>query len=575
VKERAAAEAVLAPKVRGTLALAGAFGDLPLDAVVLCGSVTGVAGGFGQVDYCGANAFLDAVAQAGTAFAGPILSVDWGNWLEVGMAAEVVAPSAFRALQRGVVSTPMTHPILTTAHQDPASGTAWCTGTIGPRTHWVLDEHRLAGRAVLPGTGHLATVVAAARAIGTGDGLVELRDVALLEPLAVDDDSQAEVRVAFADGGDDLDFQLTSRSAGRDRAHVRGTVARVPAGPAPVHDLAAIRARCHVAAVAQEVTFSHTQLFTFGPRWRSLGRVDVGLAEELARLEAPGVVAAELDRWGGLHPALLDEAVSFAATRVNGKFLPMGYGRLLVRSPLSGRLWSHLRFRETDSDEILVVDVAMLDDDGTELVSVTELVLRRIDADAVRADLSVPTRAAVTVAPVTDAKGIAPADGVAALRRLLATGIGPQVLVTPAHARDAIAGARALTQRTVEEELTQAASERPERTLEGEYLAPGTELERALCDLWQDALGLDRVSVTDDFFEAGGNSLVAVQLLAGIRKETGERLPMRALFDASTVARMAGVIEGLRAAGPVGGDADEPPIVPLSREATLSRGETR
>jgi malonyl CoA-acyl carrier protein transacylase/NADP-dependent 3-hydroxy acid dehydrogenase YdfG len=77
VKERAQAEAVLAPKVRGTFALAAAFGDLPLRAVVLCASLTGVAGGFGQVDYCGANAFLDAVAQAGTAFSGPIVSIDW------------------------------------------------------------------------------------------------------------------------------------------------------------------------------------------------------------------------------------------------------------------------------------------------------------------------------------------------------------------------------------------------------------------------------------------------------------------------------------------------------------------
>jgi acyl transferase domain-containing protein len=51
VKERAQAEAVLGPKLRGALALARVFGDLPLHSVVLCSSVTGVAGGFGQVDY--------------------------------------------------------------------------------------------------------------------------------------------------------------------------------------------------------------------------------------------------------------------------------------------------------------------------------------------------------------------------------------------------------------------------------------------------------------------------------------------------------------------------------------------
>ena len=570
VKERAQAEAVLAPKVRGTLALATAFGDLPLRAVVLCASLTGVAGGFGQVDYCGANAFLDAVAQAGTVFVGPVVSIDWGSWLEVGMAAEVAAPSAFRAFQRGLVSTPMSHPVLATAHLDPASGVAWCSGTIGPRTHWVLDEHRMAGRAVMPGTGHLATVVAAARAIGDGSGLVALRDVALLEPLTVGDDSQAEIRVAFSDGGDDLDFQLTSRSAGHDRAHVRGTLTRLAAGPAPTHDLPAIRARCCVSTVEQDVTFSHTELFTFGSRWRSLRRVHVGVAEEIALLEAPNAVTAELDQWDGLHPALLDEAVSYAATRVSGKFLPMGYGRLVVRSPLPSRFWSHLRFRDTDSDEILVVDVVMLAEDGTELLSIAELVLRRIDVGSVRDGLSLPVQATAVPPAVTEANGIAPANGVEAMRRILAATPGPQVLVTPTHVRAAIAGARALTQQTVEERLELAASERSERTLEGEHVAPGTELERALCDLWCSALGLDRISVHDDFFEVGGNSLVAVQLLAGIRIQTGERVPMRTLFEASTVARMAAEIEKLRTAGPAGGGVDEPPITALPRKAATT-----
>jgi acyl carrier protein len=319
--------------------------------------------------------------------------------------------------------------------------------------------------------------------------------------------------------------------------------------------------------VEQDVTFSHTELFTFGSRWRSLRRVHVGVAEEIALLEAPDVVTAELDQWDGLHPALLDEAVSYAATRVSGKFLPMGYGRLVVRSPLPSRFWSHLRFRDTDSDEILVVDVVMLAEDGTELLSIAELVLRRIDVGSVRDGLSLPVQATAVPPAVTEANGIAPADGVEAMRRVLAATPGPQVLVTPTHVRAAIAGARALTQQTVEERLELAASERSERTLEGEHVAPGTELERALCDLWCSALGLDRISVHDDFFEVGGNSLVAVQLLAGIRIQTGERIPMRTLFEASTVARMAAEIEKLRTADPAGGGVDEPPITALPRKA--------
>jgi acyl transferase domain-containing protein/acyl carrier protein len=582
VKERAQAEAVLGPKLRGTLALAEVFGDLPLDAVVLCGSITGIAGGFGQVDYCGGNAFLDAVAQAGAGFAGRVVSLDWGGWLEVGMAAEVAAPDAFRALQRGVVSTPLPHPVLASCHRDPATGTAWCTGIVGPRTHWVLDEHRIAGRAVLPGTGHLASVLAAARAALAEPGAagprrpVEFSDVVFVEPMALPDDGQAELRVAFAEGIDGTDFQVTSRSAGTERAHARGTVSHVDGSPAPVHDLAAIQARCTVRTVDAAASTSHSGLLSFGPRWASLRTVQVGVDEELALLEAPDPVGAELDQWE-LHPALLDEATSFGTSRGGGQYLPMGYGRLLVRAPLPARLWSHLRYRDAGTGEVIVADLTLLDDSGTEVAAISEFVLRRIDADAMRAGLAdgampatVPATAAAVAgaAAAGDAIGIAPPAGADALRRMLAVDLGRQVAVNAVDIHRTIAAARALTQQTVAAELADAATPRPERAADGDYAGPRTELERSLCAMWQDVLGLDQVGVHDDFFTLGGNSLVAVQLIAHVRKEIGEKLPMRSLFESPTVAGMATAIERLRTTGTGAGDGDggePPPITPLPR----------
>jgi hypothetical protein len=338
-----------------------------------------------------------------------------------------------------------------------------------------------------------------------------------------------------------------------------------------VHDIAAIRARCRLASISREQTFSHSTLFAFGPHWASLRGVEVGVDEEIARLETPEAVAAESDRWG-LHPAMLDEALSFAAARMEGKFMPMGYGRVLVRAPLPAMFWSHLRYRDTGSAEIIVADVTLIDDDGVELVSIAEFVLRRIDAEAIRADYATPAAEARAVAPAlaatgTDAIGIAPADGVEALRRLFGADLGPQVAVTAADLHATIAGARALTQRSVEEDLAQAVTDRPERTLETEYVPARTDLERALCVLWQDALGLDLVGVDDDFLAAGGNSLVAVQLLGGIRKETGQRVPMRSLFESSTVAGMAAEIERIRktASSASSASPEEPQIMPLGR----------
>jgi acyl transferase domain-containing protein/acyl carrier protein len=90
---------ILAPKVRGTLWLWDLLETDRLDFFVLCASITGVVGGPGQVDYCAANAFLDAFARsrAQRAVGTRVISVDWDAWQEVGMAAKAAVPAAFAA----------------------------------------------------------------------------------------------------------------------------------------------------------------------------------------------------------------------------------------------------------------------------------------------------------------------------------------------------------------------------------------------------------------------------------------------------------------------------------------------
>ncbi|GAA4444309.1 hypothetical protein GCM10023148_51270 [Actinokineospora soli] len=80
-----------------------------------------------------------------------------------------------------------------------------------------------------------------------------------------------------------------------------------------------------------------------------------------------------------------------------------------------------------------------------------------------------------------------------------------------------------------------------------ESAGPRTELEAVIVRAWQDSLGVAAVGVHDDFFALGGNSLVAVQLIAALRTATGVRLPMRSLFEIPTVAGLAERIEELRA----------------------------
>ncbi|HET9225951.1 MAG TPA: phosphopantetheine-binding protein, partial [Thermoanaerobaculia bacterium] len=74
------------------------------------------------------------------------------------------------------------------------------------------------------------------------------------------------------------------------------------------------------------------------------------------------------------------------------------------------------------------------------------------------------------------------------------------------------------------------------------YRAPENPMEARIAEIWQELLGVDRVGMDDDFFLLGGNSLAGLQILSKMRAEFDVELPLKAFFEARTVAGMAAEI---------------------------------
>ncbi len=77
---------------------------------------------------------------------------------------------------------------------------------------------------------------------------------------------------------------------------------------------------------------------------------------------------------------------------------------------------------------------------------------------------------------------------------------------------------------------------------EGDLVAPRDELEIRLAAIFGAVLEAEELSITSSFFELGGHSLLAIQLLSRLRDQLGVELPMRALFEAPTIAGLAAAI---------------------------------
>ncbi|WP_109509645.1 type I polyketide synthase [Nocardioides speluncae] len=548
VKDRAVADAVLAPKVAGTLAMYRAFGDLDLDLVVLCTSVSFFGGDVGQVDYCAANGYQDAFARWAGGWARSVRSISWGAWNGVGMAVETEDLAAKVPGRQ----EPFDHPILTSKRVTVNSTTY--AATVAPETHWFLDEHRSGGRPVVPGATYLELVRAGFEDSvprPSADAVVELSEVFFTRPLSLDEGEQAELEVVLTRGGEGRAFETRTG----DTVHAHGRVAWVSAPAEPPVDLDQVRDRCG----SEKNGFNEEELagagwFRLGAHWRSLAGIREGDGERLGTFEPPSVVVDELAGLP-LHPAVIDEITAFGGSSGH---VPVGYGRLRIHAPLAPRMFSYVQY---DGTRLYNADIQLCDEQGKVLVSIRDFVMSRVDGDTMGAALE-PVDAAAE--PVRLSTGMDPGDAVDAFYRAVVLDGAPHVIVSATPlARILRSGADEGAELRGEPVPAPApisvpatptvAAPAPEQvaapapvSADPPAATGGDGLLVTVAQLWSDVLGVEGIQPDDDFFELGGNSLVGVKLVAEVRKATGVKLPMRALFESSTVRDMVAAIEKLK-----------------------------
>ena len=103
------------------------------------------------------------------------------------------------------------------------------------------------------------------------------------------------------------------------------------------------------------------------------------------------------------------------------------------------------------------------------------------------------------------------------------------------------------------------------------FRAPQTQTEKIVADVFAEVLGVDRVGLDDDFFALGGDSLIATRVSARLQLALGREVPVRYLFDASTVGDLAEYLHRHR-----GGPAHPPlRVMPRPERVPLSFAQSR
>ena len=146
---------------------------------------------------------------------------------------------------------------------------------------------------------------------------------------------------------------------------------------------------------------------------------------------------------------------------------------------------------------------------------------------------------------------IAPAEGVEAFRRVLASGL-PQVAVLTRDLRrrleeseNVLASSVPFPNSVPDSPPRSTADALHVRNLTSAYVAPETDTQRLMLGIWTESLGISDIGIDDNFFALGGHSLLATGVLSRVRKSFGATISLRAIFDAPTIRLLSEHLETL------------------------------
>lgn len=549
------AAAILAAKVAGTRVLGQLFQHSKLDFLFLCSSRSSILGGFGQIDYCAANNFLDAFAHYYSAKTGTFtVAADWDGWQEVGMlvntAAHAVAKDAKQTID---------HPLLAERISQTPDLETYVT-EFSVADSWILEEHRIGGRSVLPGVTYLEMARAAYEQHAGVDGPIELRNVFFITPMSLDDDEKRDVRLVLERSGDGFRFHAASKpssngdSEARWQDHASGEVGRAPTRAARQHDLAKIIDRC---SKKEFLVGDEERDPDLGPRWQNIRKVYLGEHEMVVVFELHEAFAQDLEKLK-LHPSLLDRAAGTGMLYMDleGIYLPMSYKRLRVERALPRRIFAHIKETENNysKKETITFDVLIMDENGNELVEIEEFSEKRINdlTSQVRAmgDKSARLQVSERVTAAASSfyeesirEGILPREGVEVLTRILSGATVPQVIVSTKDLAASMVAADAFIEEKVSAEIDKlqvARTLHPRPDVQTAYAPPRNEVEEMFAAIMQEALGMDRVGINDNFFELGGDSVLSIQIIARVNRAGWSVTPQQ-IFQHQTIAELAAV----------------------------------
>ncbi len=421
---------------------------------------------------------------------------------------------------------------------------------LDPEKDWTISTHLLAGNPTLVGTAFLELIHQFAEIKAPGCMAV-VDNAYFIAPLIFQANQDRRTRLFVRSDGEKFKFNFKSQTLDKDEHdgpwddHFLGSLTLEESQPKQT-DMAALLEK-FTEGVDERPFPKELEGITFGERWQILKHIKKGREEWLCKVELEPSMTEDLNHYH-FHPSMTDVALAAGVSQLTfDAYLPYNYKKVILRKPYASTIYSHVVASGTfqKGDSMITLNVTLYDAEGHELAHVGGYGLKSIK----NLSLNPPPAAEETqetqkqAALFSQTNDILPHEGLDASDRIMSAPFLERVVVCTQELDDLIREQDPesdISKENKEKEVKMATYSRP--SISTPYQEPENQLEESIAEIWEGILGIGQIGVNDDFTELGGNSLLAVQVVANTAESFQVGLPIDAFFNQPTVRGMAEVV---------------------------------
>ncbi|WP_064199376.1 SDR family NAD(P)-dependent oxidoreductase [Brevibacillus brevis] len=548
-RTREMCESVFATKVYGTAVLQKVIEQLtlPIDFLLLFSSLSSVLAPTAQVAYSAANAFLDAFCRANTKKGFFTQTINWDTWEDTGMAS---LSSSFRpdsSVLPGISYKEMEHPFFQYFVKENTGRTTFVSH-FQTNKDWVLDEHRVGDKAVLPGTCYVEMACAAYEALNPNlETAMHIQDVFFLTPLVLQDGADIYVRTVLVRENNGYQFTIESDSGTQNASWI--THARGHIGVGRIHprdyQLTAISDACDQNNYGKnDYNNLRESKLTYGPRWNSYCWGKFTSQQGLSLIELPQEFVGDVVSYH-FHPAIIDVALVHMdhAKTSDGEYVPFSFKSIIIHGKVPEKVYSHIRSQSgtQPTNKIVEFDLTIMDEQGRGIIEIEGYQVAAVSSDHQTDSLGLPMVKTVPDRSEEESlsnsvTSLTPEEGLMLFHTALATEYHQLIVSTV----DLPKRLEAYKQEKVTPfDQSSSLSSAFDKTVANKLSLSLEEVEGIITSIWQAVLGHEHISGDADFFELGGDSLKVLTVAERLYQASNIKIPITVFFHSTTVEKLA------------------------------------